>query len=108
MNRRGFLLILGIFPKNGFSANSANKVSRKKAFKKALTIRRYLEKGGIYDNLPENWQEVEKAIEEGCEHFRPWISRMGRHERHGDIWWRVLPVKTEADETSLYFEKWGR
>lgn len=105
MNRRGFLLILGIFPKTVFSANSVNKVSRKKALGKALTIRRALEKEGIYDNLPENWQEVEKAIEEGCEHFRPWISRV---DKSGKYWLRVLAVKTEADETNAYFEKWGR
>ena len=105
MNRRGFLLILGIFPKNGFSANSVNKASKKKALRKALTIRRALEKGGIYDNLSENWQEVEKAIEEGCEYFRPWVSRVDKTGKH---WLMVLAVKTEADETSAYFEKWGR
>ena len=46
------------------------------AGKRALALRADLRHQGIHDELKENWQEVEKALTEGCQNFVAWPSRI--------------------------------
>lgn len=86
------------------------------AYKAAMSLRRNLEEMGLYDDMPENWQEVEKAIGEGCMNFTTGVSRMVRNGQSPQDFstrvnenvlylYRVLPIKAQPNEHG-WFEKW--
>lgn len=83
------------------------------AYQAAMSLRRNLEEIGLYDDMPENWQEVEKAISEGCTNFTTGVSRIvidfksdnNFGDLHGHSLYRVLPIKAQPNEYG-WFEKW--
>jgi hypothetical protein len=66
-----------------------------------MEIRRDLKAQHLYDGMRENWQEVEKAIAEGCTSF---MAHPSREERGGKLLWRVLPVRWTANG----WEPWAK
>lgn len=124
MTRRMFAALLILLPR---LRSKSRKQDHTGAWRAAWALRRNLEEMGLYDDMPENWQEVEKAIGEGCTNFTTAPSRIEVYKAKKDEWivstdqphlgllieqrdkdkmlYRVLPMKAQPNEYG-WFEKW--
>lgn len=111
MTRRMFAALLILLP-HLRAKNRKSDIRSTGAYKAAMSLRRNLEEMGLYDDMLENWQEVEKAIAEGCTNFTTGVSRIiitrsddGFDDVMGSVIYRVLPIKAPPNEHG-WFEKW--
>ena len=80
-----------------------------------LGLRAELERLGYFDNLPEDWEAVERALREGCMCFE---FRCSRIDKSGKVWSRIVPFRLKVisppyswgPEEPSYVEhkEWGR
>lgn len=117
MTRRVFATVLIASP--ALAIEHRQSIWRTDAGRRAIALRQQLEREGRYDNLPENWTEVEAAIREGCQYFVAGVSRVEPtpEERKRSLiwgvtlikrtWYRVLPVAEPPNEHG-WAEPWRR
>lgn len=91
MTRRVFLLTTPLLAKR------VDPLWNTQGGRAAIELRKHLRTLGIYDELRENWTEVEQAVREGCMLFIAGVSRVDR--RAGvqpypiGYWWRCVAMR---------------
>lgn len=68
-----------------------------------LQLRNELEKLGYFDDLKEDWDEVERALSEGCKYFE---IRPSRIEGRSKLLFRVAPIKVTAIKDVVLMGQW--
>jgi hypothetical protein len=101
MTRKNFFKgLLALFP---FTAQAAKKTNiwETPQGKYVLLLREELKRLGIWDDLPEDWQEVEDALTKGHIHFMPRYSRIVKENGDETLLASIQPIVWKLESHSI-------